>query len=345
MSPLRLWDLALRKYRVLQRLEQQYNDAQITQDAKLQAEAEAFAQAVHALRKLQTAEAAKKLEEYQRWADGHGGTLKVPHSSKLLNTYAPNWWVYCFTELFFRGDFHELKYLGLPNWTRMLLRRRDFYGWACSKEFAATAWNIHQRRRQMYHVYDYTQTSDVWKSVQEDLHSLEPRDIVASALAATNCSTLQRTLRDEGIVPKVKNVLRSMDVALRNLEGTESYAAGFRYKYTAMRLWNGCSLVFFTINPHDIHAPLLLYYVGDRDTTIGKISLDWDDDQMASFYDEHKQGSTGISFCTHSPLGSNGLQREEGEPRGRTRETASIPGLRLVWTREGTARKLLIWAS
>ena len=155
----------------------------------------------------------------------------------------------------------------------------------------------------MYHVYDYTQTSDVWKSVQEDLHSLEPKDIVASALAATNCSTLQRALRDEGIVPKVKNVLRSMDVALRNLEGTESYAAGFRYKYTAMRLWNGCSLVFFTINPHDIHAPLLLYYVGDRDTTIGKISLDWDDDQMASFYDEHEKSSTGISVDRKEPSG------------------------------------------
>ena len=48
MSPLRLWDLALRKYRVLQRLEQQYNDAQITQVKKLQAEAMAFAHAVHA---------------------------------------------------------------------------------------------------------------------------------------------------------------------------------------------------------------------------------------------------------------------------------------------------------
>ena len=76
MSPLRLWDLALRKYRVLQRLEQQYNDAQITQDAKLRAEAEVFAQAAHALRKLQTAEAAKKLEEYQRWADAHGETIQ-----------------------------------------------------------------------------------------------------------------------------------------------------------------------------------------------------------------------------------------------------------------------------
>ena len=64
ITPLRAWDLALRKYRVLQRLEQQYNDAKIFKDDKLQAEAEAFAQAVYALRQLRTAEAAKKLEEY-----------------------------------------------------------------------------------------------------------------------------------------------------------------------------------------------------------------------------------------------------------------------------------------
>ena len=86
-----------------------------------------------------------------------------------------------------------------------------------------------------------------------------------------------------------------MDIALRNVEGSESYAASFRFKYAAMRLFNGCSFVFFTINPHDIHAPLLVHYVGDRDKSIAKISLDWDDDQMASFYDEHKKGSTGIS--------------------------------------------------
>ena len=106
--------------------------------------------------------------------------------------------MYCFTDLFYRGDFHEVKGLGLRKWSRLLLRRRDFLGWASSKEFVVTAYNVCIRRSQMWGVVRYINTSPVWKEVQVDLHSLSPQDLIAAGLAANGCARIQQLLRNQG---------------------------------------------------------------------------------------------------------------------------------------------------
>ena len=48
---------------------------------------------------------------------------------------------------------------------------------------------------------------------------------------------------------------------------------------------------FFTLNPHDHHSPLLIYFVGDREEHLERLSLDWNDADMAAYYDRHKAGN------------------------------------------------------
>ena len=127
--------------------------------------------------------------------------------------------------------------------------------------------------------------------VQVDLNTLTPHDMVAAALQTTQSQSLASILKNKGVDPKVKRVFRSMDIAMRSVDGSDSQLTAYRYKFAALRLWNGCSLLFFTINPHDIHTPLLLYFIGDRDDGISHISLDWEDEEMASFYESQKTGN------------------------------------------------------
>jgi len=85
-----------------------------------------------------------------------------------------------------------------------------------------------------------------------------------------------------------------MEIALRNVEGSESERDVLRFKFSALRLWTGCSLFFFTLNPHDIHTPLLVYFIGEREeeTHLERISLDWNDEEMADYYDRGRAGNS-----------------------------------------------------
>ena len=137
LSPLRLWDLAMQKYEVLQQLESQYNRASEAgdNDLKMEAirgEALALADAVHALRALRSNEARQKLDEYYTFLVHSEHTVRIPHRAAVLNSFAPDWWVLCFTDLFYRCDFIEQPGLGFREWAKLLLRRMDFLGWASS---------------------------------------------------------------------------------------------------------------------------------------------------------------------------------------------------------------------
>ena len=98
-------------------------------------------------------------------------------------------------------------------------------------------------------------------------------------------------MRQDGIDYKVKSILRHMDLALRNVEGTPSNPNLQSFKFTALHLWNGTSRLFFTLNPHGIHSPLLIHFVGSRNEALQSISLDWNDDTMKTYYDNATKGN------------------------------------------------------
>ena len=81
-------------------------------------------------------------------------------------------------------------------------------------------------------------------------------------MAAGDCESIRSALRKKDVDTKVKTLLKSMHVAVRDVRGSESEKDVFRHKFKAMHMWNGCSLFFFTLNPHDIKNPLVLVYLG-----------------------------------------------------------------------------------
>ena len=158
----------------------------------------------------------------------------VAHDMQLLNTFHPDWWVLCFTDLFYRGDFKVPPRFSLRSWGAALLKRRDFAGWAASKELAATIHNIVARRTQMWHVHRYLLKSQHAHQIEDSLQSIYPGDFVRAALAAGDCESIRSALRKKNIDTTVKDILKSMDVALRGVEGSESERDVFRFKFISL---------------------------------------------------------------------------------------------------------------
>ena len=296
VGPAQLLHVAMEKYGILQQCGAEYDRAMKSDDSDALKriaceEAEAVAAAVHAIQKLSASEARKKLEEYHDFVEDKPRTVRIGHARQPLCTFSDDWWVCAMTDLFYTGDFYKQRGISLRKWAKTLLQRADYSGWALSKEFAAAARNICIRRDQMWAVHRYVSSSAHFARVSSDLLALRPADFVSSALAAGDCHSIRHALRKKGVLDKVKESLRCIDFALRGVEGSESERELFRLKFGAMRIWNGCSFIFFTLNPHDIKTPLLLAFLSERHTQIERVSLDWSDLDLTAYYGRLQKGN------------------------------------------------------
>ena len=306
LLPLRLWTMAIKQAKVLEDCQAVYENAGrdgADKDDVAQAqrdEAVAIAQAVHALQGLATKEVRQKLDEFHR--QGENFAVRLPHGTKLLNSFDEDYWAVCFVDLFYRGDCRErysqhTKQVRGRTWIKLLLKRADFAGWAMCKEFAACTFNVLLRRSQMYALHTYVNTSPNFAITAQALEGLTPMDWIASALAAGECYSTLEALRKKGVSASVKRVLRGIDVAMRDVEGSEAERRTFRYQFVAMRLWGGCSSLFFTLNPHDIKAPMLVVFSNPGFVRMERVSLDWGDETMDAYYERHKKDNP---FCFHT---------------------------------------------
>ena len=85
---------------------------------------------------------------------------------------------------------------------------------------------------------------------------------------------IRYALQKKDVDVRVERVLRSMEVALRCVEGSEAEGDVLRFKFGALRLWTGCGLLFFTFHPHVVHGPLLVHFVGADEEHVKRVSLD-----------------------------------------------------------------------
>ena len=204
-----------------------------------------------------------------------------------------------------------------------MLKRRDFAGWAASKELAATIHNIVARRTQMWHVHRYLVKSKHAHQIADSLQSISPGDFVRAALAAGDCESIRSALRKKNIDTTVKDILKSMDVALRGVEGSESERDIFRFKFISLHIWSGCSMLFWTMNPHDIKHPLLLVFLGHQGVDVERISLDWNDDEMTE---------EGKPLC--SPRTRHATPCRCGALRSLDLRSGTSDSLQLFWRRQ-----------
>ena len=142
ITPLKLWDTIMKKYKVaqiaeqeLKRLDAQEKKKDQTEAAFLQRQlAEATAAAVDALAKLNHQETRRKLEELFDSERGRPAGLVIDYASEFLSSRDPLFWFSCFVRLFPRGDCME-RCMQRPTrtvswrWAKCLLTRHDFSLW------------------------------------------------------------------------------------------------------------------------------------------------------------------------------------------------------------------------
>eukprot|EP00435_Cladocopium_sp_Y103_P008727 s3817_g2.t1 len=73
-------------------------------------------------------------------------------------------------------------------------------------------------------------------------------------------------------------------VVLRDIDGSEAHRSSTLYKMRALRVWSGCSFLFFTLNPLDHQHPLFVSYLNSQTQEVEKIDLRAPDRAINAFF-------------------------------------------------------------
>ena len=299
--PLGLWTAAMKKYDVLLQCEnhlaqseKRSTERQEAQHARMRA----LGEAVQALQRLSSAEVFQQLRDFETRRQEHTLVLDLGRTDKLLDNNDPSFWLHCFCDLFYRADCWEKRQgpakLHGRRWARALLKRADFSGWVLSKEFAATAANVFMRRDQMAAVHTWLRAEHGFARIRDTLSSLSVQDLVAAATSqAGDFRSLAQALQCKPARgAKLHQIFREMMVVLRDIEGSEEHRAGAIYKMRSLRVWAGCSFLFFTLNPLDHQNPLFVSYVNSQTTLLERINLCGTDTEMEGYFRRAKLTDT-----------------------------------------------------
>jgi hypothetical protein len=294
-DPVSLWNSVMINYGVLEELDRSSTADDKDAVARAKRHAEAVTAAVVALRKLTSQKAQALLRKFELLYNGtHRCTLEVGHEEQLLSNFAPNFWSHCFIHLFCRGDcaerdrrrslgpyYNDLSQWG-KKWAHCLVRRADFSGWRLSVDFIASLYNILLRRDQMRAV----QVEACKLSARDAamLSKVTATDLVNAALVTGDCQTIRALLKKDGLDDALKSTFRHLQTAQRNVRGSEASKTSLQHKFTAVRLWSGCSSIFFTLNPY-ARQPLTIALCNGPHFDVEKFSLDYSDIEMKEFYD------------------------------------------------------------
>ena len=146
-----------------------------------------------------------------------------------------------------------------------------------SFELVACLYNVLLRCSQMRAV-QLTMKMHLFSSADSvALQQTTANDLVAHALASGDCDSVKQLLRKSNLDAKVRKTFHYMQLAQRKVRGSEAQRDSIHYKFRALRIWQGCSSLFFTLNPHDIRSPLTLALVNHEHFHTEKFSLDLPD--------------------------------------------------------------------
>ena len=295
VSPLQVWDSVMKKYGVLEKCEADLSAAGrsgTTQGkAALVADrAVAAAAAVEALARLTNRETRAKLEEFHRQLEGQQRAVPIRHGQETLSNFHPYFWAHCFVDLFFRSDCLERMsgrrptYIGDREWAKCLLQRADFRGWRMQCEFVARLYNVLLRRSQLRAVHAVVvQRPQLDSADVAALQELTQHDLVAEAMASGECDSVRAVLRRKGLDAKLRRAMKTIELVQRQVRGSEAEKSSLRFRFVAMRVWGGCSSLFFTLNPHDIRSPLTVALINKEHFDVHRFSLDLSDADADKF--------------------------------------------------------------
>ena len=116
-----------------------------------------------------------------------------------------------------------------------------------------------------------------------ELQKLTAGGLVSQALASGEVNSIREALRKKNLAVPVDRALRHMQICLRNVRGSEAERDTIMYKFAAIRIWSGCSSLFFILNPHDIRSPLTVLLLQSDFQFEKSFSLDVSDEEVAQY--------------------------------------------------------------
>lgn len=294
-TPLGLWNAAMKKYDILMECESKLlrpRAAGQDEPCPREARARALRDAVQALQQLANEDIQRQLDAFEKARQEHVLTLQLGTSNTLMDSRDTAFWAHCFCDLFYRADCRE-RHAGQPSalhgklWARALLKRVDFRGWAESREFAAVAANIFMRRAQMAAIHSWLRLERGFARIQNTLSTLSVEEFVAAATAqAGDFQTLAHALQCKPSRSRRLHALfKEMTVVLQDIDGSESHRSATLYQMRALRVWHGCSFLFFTLNPLDHQNPIFVSYLASERGDIERIDLSAADEKLQNFFD------------------------------------------------------------
>ena len=276
ITPVQIWNAVMKKYKVAQQCDDQLRRPELQGDASerhklLRDKALAIAEAVDALAKLHHKETIAKLKDLLYADQGQNASLKVTFSDTFLNNSDPLYWCKCFMRLFPRGDCQERcldsegnqkRLTPLPSWrwAKCLLTRADFALWRLDVEFVASLYNVFLRRDQIWAVEASMKGTLSHANVAE-IQKVTASGLVAHALSSGDVNSVRSLLKQKNLHGPLKQTFQRMQIIQRSVRGSEAEKDSIMPKFFGLRLWSGCSSLFFTLNPHDIRSPLTLLLV------------------------------------------------------------------------------------
>jgi hypothetical protein len=203
----------------------------------------------------------------------------IPHSSKPVNEYFnPRLLLGLYPTLFCYGcrapeDESRLVKINLREHIRYLLSYND-RRFERSHSFLFVVFNMLQRRQACFQAR-LIATRPYFEKSAHDIHSLDGKDIEM----ALKLNLARKSLPESN---------KSLNNLLQHIKTIGGHVMGSAYSRTALRtrlhalIYNqGLPSIFLTLNPADIHSPVVLYYAG--------LQIDLDNIQTQQMLDTYKR--------------------------------------------------------
>ena len=273
ITPLQIWHTIMENYKIAQHCDAEIkqllrrgNQTDIT-TKKIQKN-EAILIAVDELSKLRHKETMDKLKEFVHREQNIDGKVPISLSDHLLSSRNPAFWCHCFMRLFPRGDCAErnpARTTSLPSWrwAKTLLTRSDSSSWRQDVEFIASVYNVFLRRDQINAVEMAVRSVAFTPAVAEDIQQITATGIISRALHTGEVNSVREILKQKNLDQPLQTAFRQLQIVQQQVRGSEAEKDTLIPKFCALRLWSGCSSLFFTLNPHDIRSPLSISLLQD----------------------------------------------------------------------------------
>ena len=109
------------------------------------------------------------------------------------------------------------------------------------------------------------------------MEKLTASSLVGTALASGDVNSVTDALRKKNLYEPVQVGLQRLQISMRSVRGSEAEKDNLLPRFFALRLWSGCSSLFFTLNPHDIRSPITMSLLQDDMKLRRSFSLDLSD--------------------------------------------------------------------